>query len=48
MPQINVTLNGKQVACDSNQTIVEVAQEQGPSTSTTAREIPNYRRKICP
>jgi formate dehydrogenase major subunit len=36
--QINITFNGKQIACDSNQTIVEVAKEQGAFVPTLCHD----------
>ena len=36
--QINITFNGKQIACDSNQTIVEVARDQGTFIPTLCHD----------
>ncbi|MCU0606479.1 MAG: FAD-dependent oxidoreductase [Candidatus Edwardsbacteria bacterium] len=38
MPQISVTLNGKQVSCDSSQTILDVAQSQGVPIPTLCHD----------
>ncbi|HTY08434.1 MAG TPA: FAD-dependent oxidoreductase [Candidatus Edwardsbacteria bacterium] len=38
MPQINVTLNGKQVSCDSSQTIHDVARANGVAIPTLCHD----------